>query len=42
MPFIRNPVSPGTCEILAWTHANNADILLGFVEYPEDVSNKRQ
>ena len=42
MPLIRNPMCPGTCKILAWRHANNASILLDFVEYPEDVSNKRQ
>ena len=42
MPLMRNPMCPGTCKILAWPHANNAGILLGCVEYPEDVSNKRQ
>ena len=42
MPLIRNPMCPGTYKILAWPHANNAGILLGYVEYPKDVSNKIQ
>ena len=42
MPLIRNPMCPGTCNILTWPHAKNVSILLGCVEYPEDVSNKRQ
>ena len=42
MPLIINPECPGTCNILMWRNANNASILLGCVEYPEDVSKKRQ
>ena len=42
MPLIRNPMCPGMCKILVWPHANNVSILPRCVEYPEDVSNKRQ
>ena len=42
MPLIINPECPGTCNILMWPHANNVSILLGCIEYPEDVNNKRQ
>ena len=40
MPLIINPKCPGTCNILTWPHANNISILLGCIEYPEDVNQQ--
>ena len=42
MPLIINPECLGTCNILTWRNANNVSILLGCIEYPKDVNNKRQ
>ena len=42
MRLIINPECLGTCNILTWPRANNINILLGYIEYLEDVNNKRQ
>ena len=41
MPLIMNPECPGTCIILTWPYANNASILLGYNECPENLKQQK-